>query len=401
MSGFVTVVLFFVGMAVFAWAFRAVARALKPDEPVFRDMPYATAFGYIFGLVAVMGAIWLYALSRDADPLVANKYFFAGKAMEAFVMFTIAAWLFRVVGRSIGTNGSRKLFRQMPLTASFGILMIILYSIAAIFAGVIAPYGQDEIIQGVAANIVPGGNPDIGGNPEFPLGTDQLGRDLLSRLIYGAQNTVGIAFVTTLLAFFLGGSLGFLAAVLGGWFDQIMSRAVDVLMAIPSLIFALLLMTIAAVWAPRLGIPLTLFMVVIIAVIDSTRVYRLARAVGYNIVVMDYIEAAKLRGEGRGYLIFKEILPNATAPLLAEFGLRFCFVFLTIASLSFLGVGIQPPLADWGTMVRDLAQFINFAAFAPQVAAAPLLAAGAIALLTVAVNFVVDWMLHRSSGLKS
>ena len=401
MSGFVTVVLFFAGMAVFACAFRAVARALKPDEPVFRDMPYATAFGYIFGLVAIMGAIWLYALSRDADPLVANKYFFAGKAMEAFVLFTIAAWLFRVVGRSIGTNGSRKLFRQMPLTASFGILMIILYSIAAIFAGVIAPYGQDEIIQGVAANIVPGGNPDIGGNPEFPLGTDQLGRDLLSRLIYGAQNTVGIAFVTTLLAFFLGGSLGFLAAVLGGWFDQIMSRAVDVLMAIPSLIFALLLMTIAAVWAPRLGIPLTLFMVVIIAVIDSTRVYRLARAVGYNIVVMDYIEAAKLRGEGMGYLIFKEILPNATAPLLAEFGLRFCFVFLTIASLSFLGVGIQPPLADWGTMVRDLAQFINFAAFAPQVAAAPLLAAGAIALLTVAVNFVVDWMLHRSSGLKS
>ena len=401
MSGFVTVVLFFVGMAVFAWAFRSVARALKPDEPVFRDMPYATAFGYIFGLVAVMGAIWLYALSLDADPLVANKYFFAGKAMEAFVLFTIAAWLFRVVGRNIGTNGSRKLFRQMPLTASFGILMIILYSIAAIFAGVIAPYGQDEIIQGVAANIVPGGNPAIGGNSDFPLGTDQLGRDLLSRLIYGAQNTVGIAFVTTLLAFFLGGSLGFLAAILGGWFDQIMSRAVDVLMAIPSLISALLLMTIAAVWAPRLGIPLTLFMVVIIAVIDSTRVYRLARAVGYNIVVMDYIEAAKLRGEGMGYLIFKEILPNATAPLLAEFGLRFCFVFLTIASLSFLGVGIQPPLADWGTMVRDLAQFINFAAFAPQVAAAPLLAAGAIALLTVAVNFVVDWMLHRSSGLKS
>jgi peptide/nickel transport system permease protein len=115
---------------------------------------------------------------------------------------------------------------------------------------------------------------------------------------------------------------------------------------------------------------------------------------------MDYIEAAKLRGEGMGYLIFREILPNATAPLLAEFGLRFCFVFLTIASLSFLGVGIQPPLADWGTMVRDLAQFINFAAFAPQVASAPLLAASAIALLTVAVNFVVDWMLHKSSGLK-
>ena len=141
-------------------------------------------------------------------------------------------------------------------------------------------------------------------------------------------------------------------------------------------------------------------MVLIIAVIDSTRVYRLARAVGQNIVVMDYIEAAKLRGEGLGYLVFKEILPNATAPLLAEFGLRFCFVFLTIAALSFLGVGIQPPLADWGTIVRDLAAFINFAQFAPLAAVTPLLAAGVIALLTVAVNFVVDWMLHKSSGLK-
>ena len=142
------------------------------------------------------------------------------------------------------------------------------------------------------------------------------------------------------------------------------------------------------------------YMVLIIAVLDSTRVYRLARAVGLNIVVMDYIEAAKLRGETLGYLVFREILPNATAPLLAEFGLRFCFVFLTIAALSFLGIGIQPPLADWGTMVRDLSQFINFAAFSPLTAALPLMAAGAIALLTVAVNFVVDWMLHKTSGLK-
>uniref|UniRef100_UPI0040476FDC ABC transporter permease subunit n=1 Tax=Yoonia sp. TaxID=2212373 RepID=UPI0040476FDC len=152
-----------------------------------------------------------------------------------------------------------------------------------------APYGQDEIIQGVAANITPGGDPAMGGNPAFPLGTDQIGRDILSRLIFGAQNTVGIAFATTLLAFFIGGSLGFLAAVVGGWLDQLLSRAVDVLMAIPSWIFALLLMTIASVWSSRLGIPLTVFMVLIIAVIDSTRVFRLARAVGQNIVVMDYI----------------------------------------------------------------------------------------------------------------
>ena len=276
--------------------------------------------------------------------------------------------------------------------------MIIIYAVFSIFAGAIAPFGQEEIFAN--ANIVPGGNPLLGGNPEFPLGTDQIGRDIYSRLIYGAQNTVGIAFATTCLAFFVGGSLGFLASIVGGWLDQLLSRAVDVLMAIPALIFALLLMTIASVWSNQLGIDRTMFMILIIAMIDSTRVYRLSRAVGQNIVVMDYIEAAKLRGEGMGYLIFREILPNAMAPLLAEFGLRFCFVFLTIASLSFLGVGIQPPLADWGTMVKDLSQFINFAAFAPNVATAPLLAASAIALLTVAVNFVVDWMLHKSSGLK-
>ena len=204
-----------------------------------------------------------------------------------------------------------------------------------------------------------------------------------------------------LLAFFLGVSVGFLAAIYaGGWIDQTASRAVDALMAIPQLIFALLLMTIATAWAGTDKGLITLYMILIIAVLDSTRVFRLARAVGLNIVVMDYIEAAKLRGEKLSYLIFSEILPNAYAPLLAEFGLRFCFVFLTIAALSFLGIGIQPPLADWGTMVRDLSQFINFAQFSPLTAALPLMAAGAIALLTVAVNFVVDWMLHRSSGLK-
>lgn len=389
-----------VGMGALAWGFRFAGKTVTGNRPMFRDMPFGVAYGYILGAVVLAWLLWAYVQGRSSDPVIANKFFFLRIAIEGFILFAIAAWLFRRLGRTIGTAWSRKWFRSMPLTASFGVLTIIIYAILAIFAGVLAPYGQEEILSGVAANIVPGGDPALGGNPDYPFGTDQIGRDILSRLIYGAQNTVGIAFMTTLLAFFLGGTFGFLAATFGGWLDQVLSRSVDVLMAIPSLIFALLLMTIASVWAPQLGIPLTVFMIVIIAVIDSTRVYRLARAVGQNIVVMDYIEAAKLRGEGLGYLVFKEILPNATAPLLAEFGLRFCFVFLTIASLSFLGVGIQPPLADWGTMVRDLAGFVNYAQFAPQAATAPLLAAGAIALLTVAVNFVVDWMLHKTSGLK-
>ncbi|UMA64366.1 ABC transporter permease [Roseivivax marinus] len=389
MSGWLWAFLILAGLLAAAWAFRAAGTAFTKNRPYFRDMPFTVAFGYMVAVAAVAGGLWLW--------FQPGAVFFRW-AVQFFVAAAIAAFLFRLVGRHVGPDVTRKAFRQMPLTASFGILAILVYAILAIFAPVLAPYGQSEVVGTV--NMLPGGNPATGGDPAHPLGTDQIGRDLLSRLIYGAQNTVGIAFATTCIAFFLGGSLGFLAAIIGGWFDNILARLVDVLMAIPSLIFALLLMTIASAWAGSQQWQLTLYMVFIIAVIDSTRVFRLARAVGQNIVVMDYIEAAKLRGEGLGYLIFKEVLPNATAPLLAEFGLRFCFVFLTIAALSFLGVGIQPPLADWGTMVRDLAQFINFAAFSPLAAALPLMAAGAIALLTVAVNFVVDWMLHRSSGLK-
>ena len=398
MSWLLNLILVLIVTAVVAWVFRFFGQKLTHNKPFFRDMPFVVAFGYVAGLLVLIAAVSYYFRPLEVNGAPSAGVIFFRWAVQGFIGFAIAAYLFRLFGRAVGTAGTRKLFRAMPLTAAFGVLVILLYALVSIFAGLIAPYGQEEIFTN--ANIVPGGNPIMGGDPNFPLGTDQIGRDIYSRLIYGAQNTVGIAFATTCLAFFVGGSLGFLAAIVGGWLDQILSRAVDVLMAIPALIFALLLMTIASVWSNQLGIDRTIFMILIIAMIDSTRVYRLARAVGQSIVVMDYIEAAKLRGEGMGYLIFKEILPNAMAPLLAEFGLRFCFVFLTIASLSFLGVGIQPPLADWGTMVKDLSQFINFAAFAPNVATAPLLAAGAIALLTVAVNFVVDWMLHKSSGLK-
>jgi peptide/nickel transport system permease protein len=397
MSGWITILIAIAAITVMGWLFRWAGQKATGGKPVFRDMPYAVSFGYVLGAAVVLFGLWYYFQPTTTDQGIPSPgVMFFRWAVHGLAVFAVAAWLFRQLGRFVGTGSSRKLFRQMPLTASFGIMVILIYALTAIFAAFLAPHGQEQVFA--AANVVPGGNPALGGNPEFPLGTDQIGRDILSRLIYGAQNTVGIAFATTLLAFFLGGSLGFLAAVLRGWIDQLLSRGVDVLMAIPSLIFSLLLITVASAWFTGAG--LTIAMVVIIAVIDSTRVFRLARAVGMNIVVMDYIEAAKLRGEGLTYLIFKEILPNATAPLLAEFGLRFCFVFLTISSLSFLGLGIQPPLADWGTMVKDLSSFINYAAFAPQIASAPLLAAGAIALLTVAVNFVVDWMLHRSSGLK-
>jgi peptide/nickel transport system permease protein len=273
-------------------------------------------------------------------------------------------------------SGFFKLLRQAPWSARFGMLVIIIYVIAALFAPVLAPYSETEIVGAEYEQW----------SEQYILGTDNLGRDMLSRLIYGARNTVGIAFLTTCLAFLIGSLAGLLAATLGGWIDQLLSRTVDVLMAIPYLIFALLLLTFFGTSIPVL--------ILVIAVLDSTRVYRLARAVAMNFVVMDFVEVAKLRGEGLIWIIRSEILPNAAAPLIAEFGQRFCFVFLTISSLSFLGLGIQPPTADWGSMVRDNATLITFGDITP------LLPAAAIALLTVGVNFVVDWFLHKTSGLK-
>ncbi len=287
-----------------------------------------------------------------------------------------AGWVFRQAAIAVSPKGVAKELRTAPLTASFGMLMILIYIVAAVFAPLIAPFPETEVV----------GREYQAWDNVHLLGTDNLGRDMLSRLIYAARNTVGIAFITTALAFILGSVLGLLAAAVGGWLDQVLARAVDVLMAIPALIFALLLLTIVGTSIIN--------MILVIALIDSTRVFRLARAVAMNIVVMDYVEAARLRGEGLWRLITREILPNAMAPLVAEFGLRFCFVFLTISALSFLGLGIQPPTADWGSMVKDNATLISFGDITP------LLPAGAIALLTVSVNFVVDWQLHRASGLK-
>lgn len=298
-----------------------------------------------------------------------------------WVLVTVCAalgvgYLFReILVRLVGRNLA-KILRTLPLTASLGIFVIFVYITCAIFAPIIAPYGESDILDG---SFEPWSS-------TYWLGTDNLGRDVFSRLIYGARNTVGIAFLVTSLAFLIGTLLGIYAALKSGIVDQTLSRIVDVLMAIPSLIFSLLMLTIFGTSA--------LSLILVIATIDSTRVFRIARAVALNIVQLDYIEAAKLRGENSFFLIRREILPNAMAPLAAEFGLRFCFVFLMISALSFMGLGLQPPTADWGSMVRDNAELISFGDITP------LIPAGAIAFLTIAVNFVVDWLLHRASGLK-
>ena len=277
---------------------------------------------------------------------------------------------------AVSTRTSRilKELAKAPFSAKLGLLIIVVYVFAAVFAPWLAPYGESEIV----------GKKYVLANDTFLLGTDNLGRDMLSRIIYGARNTVGIALITTIYAFLLGGITGIFAAVIGGWTDQLLSRTVDILMAIPALIFAMLLLSIFGTSVPSL--------ILIIGLLDATRVFRLCRAVSLNVVVMDFVEAAKLRGEKLVWITIREVLPSISAPLAAEFGIRFCFVFLTISALSFLGLGIQPPTADWGSMVRDTADLITFEDYTP------LIPAAAIAILTIGVNFVVDWFFKKQTG---
>jgi peptide/nickel transport system permease protein len=266
--------------------------------------------------------------------------------------------------------------RRIPLGALIGLIFSSLFLVAAVFAPWIAPHGLGEIV----------GNVWEPGSASFWLGTDNLGRDLLSRMIYGARTTIFIAVLATALSFTLGAVLGLTAAVVGGWFDTLMSRLVDLLMSIPTLIFALVVLSV---------LPTTLIILILVmGILDSTRVYRLSRAVAVDINVMDFVEAAKLRGEGRAWIIFREILPNALSPLVSELGLRFIYAVLFLSALSFLGLGVQPPAADWGGMVKENKDGIVFGI------PAALIPAAAIAALAISVNLVADWILNRTTSLK-
>ncbi|MDB5788377.1 ABC transporter permease [Caballeronia mineralivorans] len=259
--------------------------------------------------------------------------------------------------------------KQMPMSAAIGMAIVAVIAMASLCAPLIAPHGETETVGDIW--MMPGAG--------HWLGTDSIGRDMLSRLLYGGRTTLGLALAITLLSFSLGIVTGFAAAVLGRKVDHVLSRIVDTLMAMPVLIFALMILSVLGTSMPVL--------IGTIAILDSTRVFRLARLVAQGIAVQEYVEAARLRGEGLAWIIRREILPNAVPPLLAEFGMRFGFTILFVAGLSFLGLGIQPPYADWGGMVRDNAQVINFGGIAPLVPAA------AIALLTVGINLIVDWLL--------
>ena len=267
-------------------------------------------------------------------------------------------------------------WNDLNTSARIGLFMVLFFAFCAVFAPWLAPYSESEIVGDVWD--------PIGG--EFIFGTDQIGRDLFSRLIFGARNTMLLALVSTAVSFTGGAVLGFIAATMGGMVDQVLSRIVDVVISIPTLIASLILLSNFGTSTPTL--------ILVIGIIYAMPVFRIARAVAMDIEVMDYVEAARLRGEGLWWIMVKEILPNALTPLAAEFGLRFCFVFLLIASLSFLGLGLQPPLADWGAMVRENADGIAWGFMHP------LLPAACIAGLTVGINLLIDRWVHKASGLR-
>ena len=263
-----------------------------------------------------------------------------------------------------------KLFgSRITLTAIIGILIILACAGGAVLAPWVAPYDP---------NLPMGGRWDPP-SPEHWLGLDQIGRDMFSRILYGGRISIGLALLATTLAFVVGIIAGFAGAVFGGWIDVGLSRIADVILSIPILMSALIIIS-------GFGTSTTV-LVLTIGFLYAVLVFRVARAVAMNIAVLDYVEVAWLRGEGLMWVILREILPNALPPLAAEFGLRFCFAFLFVAALSFLGLGVQPPEADWGSMVKESALAI------PAGIAAPLYPAAAIALMTIGVNLVVDWLL--------
>ena len=252
-------------------------------------------------------------------------------------------------------------------TGRISFAIVLAWAVVAIFAPSLTPHGVGEIVD-----------MDYFGpmSRDFPLGSDYLGRDMLSRIILGARYTVGISLAAVLIACTTGVTLGMAAAVTGGWFDTGLSRFLDALNSIPSKLFGLVV--VAGVGS---SIPV---LIMTLAVIYTPGSYRFARALAVNVNTMDFVTVARIRGEGLGYLIGQEILPNIIGPVFADVGIRFVFVVLLLSGLSFLGLGVQPPNADWGALVRENIGGLPFGA--PAVMAPSF----AIASLTIAVNLLID-----------
>ncbi len=261
----------------------------------------------------------------------------------------------------------RKPRRRLPIAGMIGITIVAFWLLMAL----IGPYLASHAVGGVTGDDV-----FAPMSMQHPLGTDYLGRDMLSRILHGAPYTIGVALAGVLVASIGGTVLALFAAALGGWFDAIVSRIIDIKISIPSKLLALII--IAAFGA---SIPV---LILTAGVGYMAGAYRIARALAVNVQAMDYVQAARARGEGLLYITLFEMLPNMFRPVLADFGLRFVFIVLMLSGMSFLGLGVQPPEADWGSLVRE--NIIGLSEGAPAV----IVPAIAIATLTIGVNMAID-----------
>lgn len=268
------------------------------------------------------------------------------------------------------------------------VFIILFWAVIAVIGPFIAPYHEAEFIEEDLQGNYYLDPSFLAPNAQVLLGTDYLGRDILSRILWGARTTLGISFAATTLAYLIGITLGITAAVAGGWVDMLLSRLDDALLSIPTIMLALII--IAAFGS---SIPL---LIVLAGLVYAAGIYRIARALGQDIMVQDFVEAARARGEGLWWIITREILPNAALPIATDFGLRLIFIILFISTLSFLGLGVQPPVSDWGSMVRENLQGLGNGF--SRGAVASLAPAFAIASLTIAINLVVDDISAHAGG---
>ena len=257
--------------------------------------------------------------------------------------------------------------------------IVTFWVIIAIIGPWIAPFHVSDDLAGDDIFLDP--------NATNLLGSDASARDVLSRVLWGAQTTIGISFAATLLAYAVGITLGFTAAVSKDtWLDTALSRVNDAILALPSIMLGLIIVAAVGSTVP--------IMIGAAGLIYATSVFRIARALGQDIMVQDFVEAARARGEGLWWVISREVLPNAFMPLLTDFGLRLVFVILFISTLSFLGLGIQPPLTDWGSMVNEN----RGAVFPGKNIWAVLAPSLAIASLTISINIIVDDISAQAGG---
>lgn len=255
----------------------------------------------------------------------------------------------------------------LPLSGQVGLWLVLFWLAVALVGPLIAPYPVGRFVENEVFSPA---------SARLWLGSDYLGRDVLSRLIWGARYTVLLALGAAALAVLAGTSIALFAAIRGGMVDEVISRAMDTLISIPSKIFSLVLV---AAFGSSLSL---LLLIAAFTYIPGN--YRIARALAVNLVGMDFVQVARARGEGVAYIARREILPNMIHPLMADMGLRFVFIVLLLSGLSFLGLGVQPPHADLGSLVRE-----NISGL-PQGASAILSPALAIASLTVGANLLID-----------